>query len=506
MKLTNYHQAKWTENKDKLEPLIFEKEKDEKTQSCDEDFSEELDLPENLVREDFNLPELSEPEVVRHFTRLSEMNYGIDSGIYPLGSCTMKYNPKVSEELASLETASCIHPDQSEETVQGALEIIYRLEKLLSEITGMDRISFLPSAGAHGEFLAMLIVRAFHKSNDEDDQRREVVVPDSAHGTNPASAAMAGYKVVEVPSDDRGRVKLEALRSVISNQTAALMLTNPNTLGLFENDIEDIVEIVHDAGALLFYDGANLNGIMGKVRPGDMGFDIAHMNLHKTFATPHGGGGPGSGPVGVKENLVEFLPEPLVGYDEEKDWYYLEENDESSVGKVQAFHGNFGVLLKAYAYILLMGFSGLEEVSEASVLNANYIRSKLQDIEGYELKYGLESPCKHETVFSAEPLKSEYNVNAKDVSKRLLDYGVHAPTYYFPPIVPEALMIEPTETESRKEIDRFVEAMEEITQDAEENPEKLRSAPHRTAIERLDEVEASRNPILTWKMHLKKGE
>lgn len=498
----DYHQAKWSADGDKLEPLIFEKgDREERDYSFDSESLSELSLPENLLREDLDIPDLTEPEVVRHFTRLSQMNYGIDSGIYPLGSCTMKYNPKVSEELASLEEACCLHPNQPEETVQGAFEIMYRLEELLSEISGMDQVTFQPAAGAHGEFLAMLIVRAFHESRDEGEKRSEVIVPDSAHGTNPASAAMAGYKIVEVPSNDRGRIDLKALKSVISERTASLMLTNPNTLGLFEDNIEQIVKIVHEAGALLFYDGANLNGILGRARPGDMGFDIVHFNLHKTFATPHGGGGPGAGPVGVKDKFVDFLPNPMITFDEEEDHYSLNESGEDSVGKIQAFYGNFGVLLKAYAYILLMGSSGLREVSETAVLNANYIQNKLLEIDGYELKYDLEGPCKHETVFSADPLKTRNSVTARDISKSLLDYGVHAPTYYFPPIVSEALMIEPTETEPRVEMDRFVDAMRNIARDAKENPEKLESTPKKTSIGRLDEVKASREPILSWRMY-----
>ena len=496
--MVDYHQARWSEEEDKLEPLTFEKDKRDRKEFEKGGF-EDKGLPDDLVRESLDLPSLSEPEVVRHFNRLSQMNYGIDSGIYPLGSCTMKYNPKISEEIASLDEACCLHPEQPEETVQGALEVMHDLESFLVEISGMKRVTLQPSAGAHGEFTAMLIVEEYHKEND-DGERTEVLVPDSAHGTNSASAAMAGFDVVEIPSNERGRVNLEALKSTISEKTAALMLTNPNTLGLFEDEIEEIVEVVHDAGALLYYDGANLNGILGKVRPGDMGFDVVHFNLHKTFATPHGGGGPGAGPVGVREGLERFLPRPLVNYDEETDEYCLEEDHEGSIGKVQGFHGNFSVLLKAYAYILLMGGSGLQEVAEAAVVNANYVKERLLKESSFELKYGKGSPCKHETVFSAEPLKSENGVTAKDVSKRMLDYGVHAPTYYFPPIVPEALMIEPPETESREELDRFVEALLEIAEDSEEDPEKLKSAPRRTSIGRLDETTASRKPVLSWKM------
>lgn len=505
--MPGYRQARWSEDEDVLEPLVFEKGGEGRSGAyLDRKPLKKPDLPENLIREEnLDLPQLSEPEVVRHFTRLSQMNFGIDSGIYPLGSSTMKYNPKFSEEISSLDEARYLHPDQPEATVQGALGIIYKLEELLCKITGMDRFSFQPSAGAHGEFLSMLLVRAFHGSRG-DEGRKEVIVPDSAHGTNPASAAMAGYEVVEVPSSDRGRIDLEALEAAVSEQTAALMLTNPNTLGLFEDNIEEIVEIVHDSGALLFYDGANLNGILGRVRPGDMGFDLVHLNLHKTFATPHGGGGPGAGPVGVKGRLKEFLPGPSVEYDEEEDRYYFGEDGGGEVGKVRGYPENFGVLVKAYSYILLMGSSGLRKCSETAVLNANYVRERLLDVEGFDLKYGLDTPCKHETVFSARPLKSKYGVGAGDVSRMLLDYGVYAPTCYFPLIVPEALMIEPTETEPREEIDRFVDAMEEIVRDAREDPEKLKESPHRTSIGRIDAVRASREPILSWKMYLEKGE
>ncbi len=504
--MPEYHQAVWTEGGGKLEPLIFEKGKEgRKGYSLDLEPPEDSGIPEDMRRDGLELPELSEPEVVRHYTKLSQMNYGIDSGICPLGSSTMKYNPKTFEKYTCLDEAQYLHPHQSRETVQGALEIMYMLENFLVKISGMDRIFFQPSAGAHGEFLGLLVTRAYHRSNDEGEEREEVIVPDSAHGTNPASAAMTGYKVVEVPSNERGRVDLDALRSVVSENTAAMMLTNPNTLGLFEDRIDEIVDIVHDSGALLFYDGANLNGIIGKVRPGDMGFDIVQFNLHKTFAAPHSGGGPGAGPIGVKEDLVEFLPSPLVEYDEESGEYYLGSGGENSLDRVQAFYGNFPVLVKAYSYLLSMGFSGLRQVSDTAVLNANYLREKLLGVEGYEITHGEDTPCKHEAVFSSRPMKEDCGVTARDVAKRLLDYGVQAPTHYFPPIVPEALMMETPESESREEIDKLFKAMKKTAEEADKCPEKLKSAPHRAALGRIDEEKASSEPILSWKMFLEKG-
>lgn len=502
--MSGYEQARWRSD-NCLEPLIFELSRSGRIGYTLPQAIENVDIPGQLLRKDLELPEVSEVEVVRHFTHLSQMNYCIDLGMYPLGSCTMKYNPKFMEDLASLETVTCVHPYQAEETVQGALELMYKLERCLAEIAGMARVCLQPSAGAHGEFVSMLITRAHHASKGEQDRRTQVIVPDSAHGTNPASAAMAGYEVIVIPSDSRGRVDLEALREAVSERTAAMMLTNPNTLGLFEDKVLEIVEMVHDVGGLLFYDGANLNSILGKSRPGDMGFDIVHFNLHKTFATPHGGGGPGAGPVGVTQELEKFLPVPLVEYDEERDRYYLDYDRPHSIGRVKAFYGNFGVLVKAYAYILLMGAEGLKEVAEAAVLNANYIMRKLIGTRGYELKYDASTPCKHEVVFSAEKLKRETGVSARDVAKRLLDFGIHSPTYYFPPIVEEALMIEPTESESKEELDKFVTAMKKISEEAYENPEAVRRAPTATAIGRLDEVKASREPILSWRMYRKIG-
>jgi glycine dehydrogenase subunit 2 len=496
--MMNYHQARWI-CESCLEPLIFEMGNKGGSRGIllPRGVGAEINIPEKMLRKSLNIPELSQPEVVRHYTRLSQMNFCVDTGFYPLGSCTMKYNPKVNEELADLDEVANIHPDQDEGTVQGALEIMYRLERLLCEITGMSKMCLQPSAGAHGEFLGMLLVRAYFRARGET--RKEVIIPDSAHGTNFASAGMAGFNVVVVPSNNRGRVDLEALRAAVSEKTAALMMTNPNTLGLFEDEILEISKMVHDAGGLLYYDGANLNGIIGKARPGDMGFDIVHLNLHKTFSTPHGGGGPGSGPVGVAEKLEEFLPVPVIEYDEEQGRFWLNYNRPHSIGKIKSFFGNFGVLVKAYAYILSMGADGLKEAAEAAVINANYLMHKLADGKSFKVNY--DGPCKHEVVLSAEPLKRETGVTARDVVKRLLDFGLHPPTYYFPPIVPEALMIEPTETESKEELDRFIAAMKAVAQEARTDPGRVKAAPTATAIGRLDETRASREPILSWRMY-----
>jgi len=462
--------------------------------------------PKNMQRTSRpRLPELSEIEVARHFIRLSQTNYGVDSGLYPLGSCTMKYNPKINEQLASLPTIGMLHPYQDEGTMQGVLEVLYRLERWLAEITGTHEVCLHPAAGAHGELLGTLLMRAHHKMNGDCERRSEVVVPDSAHGTNPASAAMAGFNVVVVPSDEDGCIDLEALKAAVSERTAGLMLTNPNTLGIFEKNIEEIAKTVHEAGGLLYYDGANLNPILGKARPGDMGFDIVHINIHKTFSTPHGGGGPGAGPVGVSEELARFLPVPRIAFDGAR--YRLDYDKPQSLGKIRSFYGNVAVLLKAYAYILGLGSEGLKEVAEVSVLNANYLMKKLKEVRGLVLPYNSEKPRKHECVFSAKPLKTEAGVSALNIAKRLLDYGLHAPTIYFPLIVDEALMIEPTETFEKEEIDRFVEAMRRISEEAFTNPEVVLKAPHNTAVSRLDEVKAShpRTMALSWRMYLKRS-
>jgi glycine dehydrogenase subunit 2 len=462
-------------------------------------------LPEKVCRKSLpKLPELSEVEVVRHFTRLSQMNYGVDLGLYPLGSCTMKYNPKINDALASLPSLTQLHPYQDEKTVQGVLEVLYTLSKWLAEITGTHEVTLQPAAGAHGEFLGTLIMRAYHKLNGNVSKRTELIVPDSAHGTNPASATMGGFNVIIVPSDKTGCINIDALKTAVSNQTAGLMLTNPNTLGIFEENIEKIADIVHDAGGLLYYDGANLNAILGKVRPGDMGFDIVHINIHKTFGTPHGGGGPGAGPIGVSEELEKFLPVPRILFDGGS--YQLDYDRPHSVGKIRSFYGNVAVLLRAYAYILSLGAEGLKEAAEISVLNANYLVKKIMEIGAYELPYDAKKPRKHECVFSTDPLREDKGVRVIDVSKRLLDYGIHAPTSYFPLIVKEALMIEPTESFEKEELDRFVDAMRNIAEEAKVTPELLLKAPQNTAVTRLDEVKAShpRTMALSWKMHTKK--
>lgn len=456
---------------------------------------EEL-LPAGMRREKpAELPEVSELDLVRHYTRLSSLNYGVDTGFYPLGSCTMKYNPKVNEAVAALPGFTGLHPYQPEELSQGALKLMYRLDRYLSEITGMDRFTLQPAAGAHGELTGLLIIRAYHVQNGET-QRNKVLVPDSAHGTNPATAAMCGCETVQVKSNSRGGVDLEDLRRLAGADTAAIMLTNPNTLGIFDENIKEITDIVHEAGGLAYCDGANMNAIMGKARPGDMGFDVVHLNLHKTFSTPHGGGGPGSGPVGVKNFLTPFLPRPLVECRVEKEsgeTYYLDYQGEVSIGRMKAFYGNFGVMVKAYAYIRMLGAAGLKEASEHAVLNANYLKEKLR--ETYVLPY--DRVCMHEFVLS--PQKSgEKKVRTLDLAKRLMDYGYHPPTIYFPLIVEEALMIEPTETESKETLDGFAAALRQIAREAVEHPEIVTGAPHCTPVERLDEVTAARKPVLRY--------
>ena len=446
----------------------------------------DVKIPENLRRRSLNLPQVPENRVVRHFLRLSQMNFGVDTGFYPLGSCTMKYNPKYSEEIASWPEASNIHPYQDERTVQGALRIMYELQSYLAEIGGMDAVTLQPAAGAHGEFTGLRIIKAYHELHG--NERDEVIVPDSAHGTNPASAAMNGFKVIEIESKD-GMVDLDALEAALSERTAAFMLTNPNTLGIFEEDVVKIAKRVHDAGALLYYDGANLNAIMGRTSPGKMGFDVMHFNLHKTFSTPHGGGGPGSGPVGVKGRLAEFLPVPLACYDGER--YFLDYDIPHSIGKIRAYYGNFSVFLKAWLYIRRLGGDGLRRASERAVLNSNYLRKILS--QHLELPY--KELRKHEFVLSGERLK-EKGLKTLDISKRLLDYGFHAPTIYFPHLVHESMMIEPTESESKENLDRFADALIDILS---EEPAVIRSAPRNTAVKRVDDVLAARRPVLSWR-------
>lgn len=448
---------------------------------------EELLPPSALREEPPLLPEVSELEVVRHFTRLSQQNFSVDTNFYPLGSCTMKYNPKLHDELAGLPGFARIHPYEPEECVQGALALYHTLAEWLCEITGMAAFTLQPSAGAHGEALGMLLVHAYHASRGE--RRKQVLIPESAHGTNPASAALVGYEVVELPADERGEVDLNALRASLNEQVAALMLTNPNTLGVFETHVEEIARLVHDAGGLLYYDGANMNAIVGTARPGDMGFDIVHLNLHKTFSTPHGGGGPGAGPVGVVQHLERFLPVPVVV--KEGGRYRFDTNRPESVGRVRAFGGNMGVLVRAYAYIRSLGAEGLRQVSRHAVLNANYLLSQLRK----EYPPPVERRCMHECVLSASRL-AERGVRALDVAKALLDHGFHAPTIYFPHVVPEALMIEPTETETKETLDAFVAAMRAIAQETEENPSRVKERPLTTPVRRLDEVGAARKPVL----------
>ena len=486
------------------QPLIFELSSPGRTAfSLPELDVPEFELPEQFLRkEPPNLPEVSELQLVRHYTNLSQKNYAIDTVFYPLGSCTMKYNPKVHETIATMGQFINIHPFQSADSVQGNLQLMYELQIYLAEIAGFNAISLQPAAGAQGEFAGVLVIRAYHDDNG-DTKRTKMLIPDSAHGTNPATSVMAGYDVVELPSDARGNVDLESLKKACDETTAGLMITNPNTLGLFEEHIDAVIKTVHDCGGLVYGDGANLNALMGIVRPGDLGFDVLHFNLHKTFSTPHGGGGPGSGPIGVGERLAPFLPGPIVTKDGEN---YNFTMPEKSIGAIKDFWGNFGMFLRTYAYIRMLGADGLRKTSENAVLNANYLMKKLMEIKGLTLPFNSGKPRKHECVFSAKPLKNETGVSALNIAKRLLDYGLHAPTIYFPLIVEEALMIEPTETFEKEEIDRFVEAMRKICEEAYANPEKTLKAPHNTTIPKLDEVKAShpRTMSLSWRMYLKK--
>ena len=486
-----YDQARWAED-ERYEPLLSEKD------TTEVEVGEESPLPDDLTRDSLELPGLAEPELARHYTRLSQMNYGVESGPFPLGSCTMKYNPKFTEDVAALPDAA-VHPDRPAEHAQGTLAVLAGLQDYLARIGGMDAVSLQPPAGAAGEFAGILVARAYHEHRG--DERSEVVVPESAHGTNFASAAMAGYDVVELPGAEDGRVDLDALNAAVGEETAALMLTNPNTLGLFERDIEAVAEVVHDAGGLLYYDGANLNALLGRARPGDMGFDIMHYNVHKTFATPHGGGGPGAGPIGVVEELAPFLPAPRVraadggsgdadrsagtnadatGSVDAPDYELFE--PEHTIGKVHGFEGNWPVLLKAYAYIARLGDGGLRDASAKAVLNANYLAEQVD----YDVPFG---PFHHEFVASAG------DQDAADVAKRMLDYGVHPPTTKWPEIVGEALMTEPTEIESKRTLDQLAEAFNAV---AGEDDATLEAAPERPAARRVDQVGAAREPRLSW--------
>jgi glycine dehydrogenase subunit 2 len=475
------------------EPLIFEISARGKKASLLPalDIPEKKDLLRNVpLRRDIDgFPEVSEPEVTRHFTRLSQKNYCVDLGLYPLGSCTMKYNPKINEKLSGLPHFAASHPNAPADLVQGNLEILKRLEVCLSEIAGMDAFTLQPAAGAHGELTGMMIIRA--ALEDRGNPRKHVLIPDSAHGTNPSSAHICGYTVKEIKSNGAGMIDLESLEKEMTEDVAALMVTNPNTLGIFESDICRIAEIVHARGGFVYMDGANMNALTGIVRPGDMGIDVIHINLHKTFSTPHGGGGPGSGPVGVRKELAAYLPVPVI---EERDGRLsLNFDRPKTIGRVRSFHGNFLVIVRALCYILSLGPKGVREIAEYAVLNANYIRKRLEG--EYHLKYTAASM--HECVFS-DKFQKEFGVTNLDIAKRLIDYGVHPPTMSFPLIVHGALMIEPTETESKRDLDLFIEAMKSIAKEARENPELLKSAPHVTYVRRLDEVAAAKTPILRW--------
>jgi len=493
------------------EPLIFEISSPGRIgvtlPKCDVPQSE---LPKELLREELPLPEVSEGDLMRHYVRLSQLNHAVDTGFYPLGSCTMKYSPKVNEEAAKLPGFTRTHPYQDHCTVQGNLRLMYELQEFLKEIGGFAGVSLQPAAGAHGEFAGILMMRAYHEERG-DTRRTKVLIPDSAHGTNPATSAMSGYQVVEIESDQRGNVDLEELRAHCDDTVVGLMLTNPNTLGLFEEHVLEVAELIHGCGGLMYGDGANVNALLGIAKPGDLGFDVLHYNLHKTFSTPHGGGGPGSGAVGASERLAKYLPGPIVVKAERQTsnvkretsnlqsltsslpLYHLD-MPEASIGRVKAFYGNFGVLVKAYTYIKMLGAEGLRQVSEDAVLAANYLLVKLREI--YPLPY--DRTCMHEFVLSG-PLPQAPDVHTVDIAKRLMDYGFHPPTVYFPLIVPEALMIEPTETESKETLDAFAEAMLKIAEEAQENPDLLHGAPHTTPVTRLDEVRAARHPRLRWR-------
>lgn len=443
-----------------------------------------------LRQGNLNLPQIGELEVMRHYKELSDLNFCIEKGFYPLGSCTMKYNPKVNELLASLEGFTNLHPSQNDEDVQGALELMYRLQDSLKTITGMDAITLQPAAGAHGELTGMMVIKKYFEVRGE--KRRKVIVPDSAHGTNPASAALCGFEIISVKSNEKGQVDINDLKTLIDSDVAAIMMTNPNTLGIYEENVLEISKLMHENGSLLYYDGANFNAIMGYTNPKLMGFDVVHINLHKTFATPHGGGGPGAGPVGVVENLKEFLPIPIVEFDGEK--YFRNYNLRHSIGNVRDFFGSFGVLVRAYAYILMMG-KNLKEASENAVLNANYLKEKLKKY--YTLPY--DTKCMHEFVLSGEDLKHSSGVSTLNIAKALMDENTHPPTVYFPLIIHEAMMIEPTESETKERMDEFVDVMIKIFNEAKTNPEKIISAPHSTPVKRIDETQAARHPDLNFK-------
>jgi glycine cleavage system P protein (glycine dehydrogenase) subunit 2 len=457
-------------------------------------------IPARLLRsEPPRLPEVSEPEIVRHYNRLSRRNFDLDSGFYPLGSCTMKHNPRLNERVAALPGHARLHPAQDPRRAQGALELMWLLQRSLAEICGLPHVSLQPSAGSHGELAGLLLTRAFHA--DRGEVRTRVLAPDTAHGTNPASVTMAGYEAVKVATDEYGGVDIDDLRAKVSDEVACLMLTNPNTLGLFDENIAEIATLIHEAGGTLYYDGANLNAVMGQIRPGDMGFDIVHVNLHKSFSQPHGGGGPGAGPIAVSERIEPFLPRPQVvkrtGENGSTPFYDLDFERPKSIGRLRGFQGNFGVFVRSYAYILSLGADGLAEASETAVLNANYLRARMaRGRAGEYLPVAFDRHCMHEFVLSGKPMKRELGIATLDLAKRLLDFGFHPPTVYFPLLVEEALMVEPTETETKESLDAFADAVEEILAEAERDPDVAKNAPYTTPVRRLDEVKATRHPVV----------
>jgi len=460
---------------------------------------EEL-IPAGLLRDEPpRLPEVSEPEIVRHYNRISRRNFDLDTGFYPLGSCTMKHNPRLNERVAALPGHARLHPAQDPRRAQGALELMWLLQMSLAEICGLPHVSLQPSAGSHGELAGLLLTRAFHA--DRGERRHKVLAPDTAHGTNPASVTMAGYEVVKVATDARGGVDMDDLRAKVDDDVACLMLTNPNTLGLFDENIAEIAALIHEAGGTLYYDGANLNAVMGKSRPGDMGFDIVHVNLHKSFSQPHGGGGPGAGPIAVSERIEPFLPRPQVVRRERENgsgpFFDLDHDRPKSIGRLRGFQGNFGVFVRSYAYILSLGGDGLTEASETAVLNANYLKARLAEgRSGEGVPVAFDRHCMHEFVLSGAPMKRELGIKTLDLAKRLLDFGFHPPTVYFPLLVDEALMVEPTETETKESLDAFADAVERILTEAAEDPEVARQAPYTTPVRRLDEVKATRRPVV----------
>jgi len=493
-----FRQPKYTE------PILFQYKDiytDHSYWATDEEVANLInELPEEILRKSQpTIPDLPEYVVVKHFTRLSRMNYAIDLGPYPLGSCTMKYNPKYMEKLYSIKNLALLHDQYPIENCQGMLELLYMLDQYLCEITGMNKFSFQPAAGAHGELTGVLIIKKYHEINGDKDLKNEIIVPDSAHGTNPASAAMANFKVLTVKSNEFGTIDIEQLKSLVSRKTAGLMLTNPNTLGLFEKDVLEISKIIHEVGGLLYYDGANLNGIMCYCRPGDMGFDIVHLNLHKTFATPHGGGGPGAGPVGVKSHLIEFLPVPIV--EKEGNYYFLKYDLKHTIGRVRENFGNSLVLLKALAYILSKGYEGLKEARDKAVYNTQHFISLMKDVDDISLTHDKKVMRFHECLFSASKLAQKTGITAKDVAKRLFDYGLHPPMIYFPLIVDEAMLFEFTEDETLENIEKYAHAIKQIIKEAYTNPEIIKNSPSSTSISRLNEVKAShpRTMILSWK-------